>query len=194
MRLFVAVELAEEVRRAAEQTARALQRQLDTTLRARWVSSENMHLTVRFIGHVPDDRAATVLEALRPPLRLDPFDVALGAAGAFPSHGPPRVVWIGLREGLPSLTAIHEELNARLRPLGFAPENRPFSAHLTLARVKDVVQGSAAAVRSTIGAIDVSPARCSVNHATVFESRLSPSGSTYSSLLKIPVAELKAAG
>jgi 2'-5' RNA ligase len=192
MRLFVAVELAEDVRRAAEQAARALQRQLDTALRARWVSSENMHLTVRFIGHVPDDRAPFVLDALRPPLRVDPFDVALGGAGAFPSHGPPRVVWIGLKDGLPSLTAIHEELNARLRPLGFAPEDRPFSAHLTLARVKDVVKGSAAAVRGTIREADVSPARCRVNHATVFESRLSPRGSTYSQRLRIPLASTSA--
>ena len=189
MRLFVAVELGETVRRAAEDVARALQRDLRDSLRARWVPSEQMHLTVRFIGHVADERGREILEALRPPLQIAPFDVVLGGCGTFPPHGPARVVWIGLKEGLPALKAIHDEMNARLLPLGLEPEGRPFNAHLTLARVKDAPRGSAAAVRKAITGVDVPSARCRLDHATVFESRLSPRGSTYAPLLAIPLSK-----
>ena len=186
MRLFVAVELAENVRRVADDLSRTLQRQLRDTLGARWVDSGNMHLTVRFIGHVPDERVPAIVAALRRPLAIDSFEVALGDCGVFPAHGPPRVLWIGLDAGLPSLTSLHEECNRRLRPLGFEPENRPYSAHLTLARVKEAPRGSAATVREAVRQIQVPNARCHIAHATVFESRLSPRGPTYAPLLTIP--------
>jgi 2'-5' RNA ligase len=132
MRLFVAVELDETMRAAAEEAGRQLRVRLDQAVWPAWVRAENLHLTVRFIGHVADDRAREVIEALAAPLPVAPFDVAMSDCGVFPPTGPPRVLWIGLREGLPSLTAMHEEMNRRLVPLGFPPEERAFSAHLTL--------------------------------------------------------------
>ena len=191
MRLFVGVELSQQVRQAAEDVKRTLERQFGETLRARWVPTDNMHLTVRFIGYVSDERGQPLVDALRPPMHVEPFDIALDGGGVFPPHGPPRVLWIGLKEGFASLQAIHHELNARLRPLGFQPEDRPFSAHLTLARVKDAPRKSAALVRSAVRSIDVAEARCHIGHATVFESRLSPRGSTYTALIEIPLSSAK---
>ena len=98
------------------------------------------------------------------------------------------MLWIGLATGLPSLAALHAEFNRRLLPFGFEPENRPYNAHLTLARVKDAPRGSAASVRETVQAVAVPDAQCRVDHATVFESRLLPRGSTYHRLLQIPLA------
>ena len=187
MRLFVAVELDAAMHSAADAAASQLRERLAGALPARWVSTANMHLTVRFIGHVADDRVPVVLDALEPPLAIAPFDVALGECGVFPSHGPPRVMWIGLQEGLSSLRAMHEECNRRLRPLGLEPEDRPYSAHLTLARLKDPPRGSAALVREAIGSVRVPAARCHVSAATLFESRLSPKGSTYNPRLRIPL-------
>jgi RNA 2',3'-cyclic 3'-phosphodiesterase len=187
MRLFVAIELAEDVRRAAEDVTRKLQRKFGESQRARWVPVEDMHLTVRFIGHVHEERVPAVLDALTPPLTLEPFDVALGRCGVFPPHGPPRVCWIGIDTGLPSLTALHNEFNARLLPLGFEPEKRPYSAHLTLARLKDAPRGAAVAVGDAVRTTQVRSARCRIDHATVFESRLSPRGSTYTRLLEVPL-------
>ena len=186
MRLFVAVDLDASVRHAAGAVAQALQQRLGETLRARWVPADNMHLTVRFIGHVHEDRVSAVIDALRPELPVERFAIALGDPGVFPPHGPPRVLWIGLAEGLPSLRATHEELNRRLRPLGFEPESRPYSAHLTLARVKEASRGSAAATREALRAVRVGAARCHIDHVTLFESRLSPRGSIYAEALRIP--------
>ena len=184
--MFVAVELCDSVRRAAEDAVVHLQRGLAGTLRARWVPAGHMHLTVRFIGHVADDRVSGVLDALGHPIPIQPFDVALAGCGVFPAHGPPRTLWIGLSDGLPSLTAVHNEMNRRLRPIGLEPEARPYTAHLTLARVKDAPRGSSVLIKEALRTIDVAPAACRITRATVFESRVSRDGARYSAVLQIP--------
>src|SRR3954464_1479058 len=150
MRLFVGIELCEALRDAAASVAGALRTALGPSVDVRWVAPEKLHVTVRFIGSVADARVPAVVDALARPIAVAPFDVQLGPCGAFPRSGPPRVIWIGLAAGEPSVREIHDELDRRLEPLGFAREARPFSAHLTLARVKELRQASAADVRRTI--------------------------------------------
>lgn len=186
MRLFVAVELDRAVREAADKVVQELRERIDPRVTARWVDGDKMHLTVRFIGQVDDARAADVLDALRPPLPVSAFDITLGGCGVFPRSGPPRVVWIGLKEGLPSLQVMHDEFNRRLLALGFAPEGRAFSAHLTLARVKDAPRAAARTLGTAVAAVRVPSHRCQVTAATVFQSSLSPKGSTYTRLLIVP--------
>jgi RNA 2',3'-cyclic 3'-phosphodiesterase len=182
MRLFVAIELEEQTVAAAAETAALLRRDIGSTLTASWVAPENMHLTVRFIGHVDDSRVPAILEVLTPPLDVAPFHVAFGACGMFPPSGPPRVIWIGLAEGLPSLAAIHHEFDRRLLPFGFEPERRPFSAHLTLARIKDAPKGARAALRDALAGADPRVPESAVNRATIFRSHLSPKGPRYERL------------
>lgn len=179
MRLFVGVELCEDARRAAELTANALRKRLGDLVTARWVPPEHLHITVRFIGQVDDDRAPALMETLGAPIAVPPFEVQLDGAGVFPPSGPPRVIWLGLAEGTQSLAAVHAELNQRLAAFGYEPEQRPFSAHLTLARVKEVRQGASTEVRRTVANFTPPPARCAVAHATLFRSHVSPAGSRY---------------
>ena len=185
VRLFVAVEPGESVRSTAADAAREFQRRLGTTLRARWVAPEKMHLTVRFIGHVDDTRVDALLDALRPSLAVAPFDLETGTCGVFPPSGPPRALWLGLSAGLASLAAMHDEFDRRLGPLGYEPEHRPFNAHLTLARVKDAPRGSAAIVREAVRTIAPAHARSRITHATVFQSVPSPNGSSYRPLVTV---------
>jgi 2'-5' RNA ligase len=187
MRLFVAVEIDDRARRAAEAVQLRLRELLDATVTARWVSPQNMHLTVRFIGQVDEGRAPKVIQALAAPLEMAPFDVELGGCGAFPPRGAPRVLWIGLTQGLPSLALMHDAFNQRLRPLGFAPEARPFSAHLTLARIKDAPSGISRAVQDVLGLITAPAARFQVNGATLFRSHTSPTGPRYEPLVFVPL-------
>ena len=182
MRLFVAVELDDAAVAAAARTADALRAATKRTIVARWVPAANMHLTVRFIGHIADERADAVLAALTPPLPIAPFHIELGRCGVFPATRAPRVIWIGLAEGLASLEALHQEFDWRLAPLGFEPEQRAFSAHLTVARVKDVRSGSAAEVRERVRRIPPPAVRWRVERATIFQSRLSPGGARYEPL------------
>jgi 2'-5' RNA ligase len=189
MRLFVAVEIDDRVRRLAGATAETLRVEIGPALKARWVPPENLHFTVRFIGHVDDSRAPALIEALIPTLEVPPFDVELGGCGVFPPSGPPRVLWIGLTQGLASLALMHDAFNERLRPLGFEPETRPFSAHLTLARIKEAPKGAGRIVRDALAHIALPLMRSHVTRATVFQSHLSSRGPRYE-----PVAfvELKA--
>jgi 2'-5' RNA ligase len=187
MRLFVAAEVDQSVLDEAQRAIEALRTALDGMLRPRWVAPRNLHLTIRFIGHVPADRITSVVDALAPEIQLEPFDVALDQCGVFPPHGPPRVLWIGLAEGLPSLEQMHHECNRRLLPLGYEPERRPFSAHLTLARIKDAPRGSGARVRDALSRVRVAGVRSRVSEAVLFESHLSPNGATYNPLLRIPL-------
>jgi 2'-5' RNA ligase len=189
MRLFVAVEFDDAVRHAADQVARELRTRLDPRIRAGWVAADKLHLTVRFLGQVKDDRVPAVLEALRPPLPIAPFEMALGSCGVFPRSGPPRVFWIGFVDGVTSAQSMHDEFNSRLAPLGFTPEDRPFSAHLTLARVKEAPRDSARAVREMVALMHVPAVRCRVTTATVFQSSLSPKGSIYSRLLTVSLTQ-----
>jgi RNA 2',3'-cyclic 3'-phosphodiesterase len=185
MRLFVAVPLAESVRAAAETVAEKARGGLDPRLRASWIPPEKMHLTVRFIGHVDDGRVPAVLEALAPPLPVLPFEIALDSCGAFPRSGPPRVFWISLSEGVEPLRQMHDELNRRLLTLGVKAEDRAFRVHLTLARVKEVPANASRAIRETLAQLSVPAASCRVDHAVVFQSQLSPKGSTYVPLIRV---------
>jgi RNA 2',3'-cyclic 3'-phosphodiesterase len=188
VRLFIAVELSDTVIAAAMEAARELQRKVDGRVRASWAQPGNMHLTVRFIGAVEEGRAGAVIEALKPTLPVAEFDLALGSCGAFPSSSRPRVFWIGIARGGDALRAMHHACNQRLAPLGFAPEDRPFSAHLTLARVKETTAGSSALLREAVGSIRPAAAECRVRAATLFRSHLSSKGARYEPLLAIPCA------
>jgi 2'-5' RNA ligase len=144
--------------------------------------SGNLHLTLVFIGQVEDASAEAFVSAVRRPFAMPSFALRLGQCGVFPPSGPPRVIWIGLTEGGDALRVLQGEIVRRLQPLGFEPECRQFSAHLTIARVRDVARGAARDARAIIGAASVPDASCLVTRVTLFRSHLSPKGSRYEAL------------
>lgn len=191
MRLFVAVEPAEHVRRAAAAAAARLRASLAAKQSGdgiRWVPEENLHLTVWFLGELSDPRAAAVLEALRPPLPLGPFMLRLAGLGAFPPSGAPRVIWMGVAQGRDELARVHDAVGARLAPWGFHREGRPYSAHLTLARVKEAASPSARTmIRQLLRDTGADAGTCRIDSLTVFRSRTLPKGSAYEPLLRVPL-------
>lgn len=133
-RLFIAV----PVPPAALEACRAL---LDEVRRgpagrgARWVRTENLHLTVRFLGATDPARVPIVGDAVHAAAAgRAAFRVRLAGAGGFPSLGRPRALWLGIVEGAPELAAINAALDGPLAALGWEPESRPFRPHLTVAR------------------------------------------------------------
>ena len=147
-----------------------------------------MHLTVWFLGEVSDPRAGAVLDALRPPLTVSPFTLQVSGFGAFPPSGPPRGLWMGVTEGLEGLALLHEEVGSRLQPWGFRPEGRAYSAHLTIARLKDPPHGAArSAIRHAVMHEAADAGSCRVDHLVVFRSRTSPGGAAYEPLLRVPL-------
>jgi 2'-5' RNA ligase len=154
----------------------------------RWVPLDNLHLTIRFLGELAPDRAGRVRAALSPPLSIVPFTVAFGGAGVFPPRGAPRVLLMGVREGGPALARLFELVEARMRVAGEPADLRSFSPHLTLARFRG--RGRAPRGEPVSNALDDAPAELAVQPVaavTLFRSRLSPSGSRYEPLLRVPL-------
>lgn len=179
------------VRAAAADAVTALRVRLDAAGAGhgfRWVPTANLHLTVWFLGEVSEARAAAVLDVLRPPLHVAPFELHLAGFGAFPPSGAPRVLWMGVFEGVEQLARAHDEIGARLAPWGFPAEGRAYSAHLTIARVKEPPHGRArAAVREILASSLADAGTCHVDALQVFRSRTVPSGAVYEPLLRVPL-------
>jgi 2'-5' RNA ligase len=188
LRLFIGVELDDAVRDSAAAIANSLRRYLGDRVDARWVPASNLHITLWFIGNVADDRTDEILRGMGRPFTIPVFDIHIAGLGAFPPSGAPKVFWLGVQSGAEHLAGLHAALSARLLPLGFEPERRAYSAHLTIARVKEVHRGKAEAdLRASLRLIAVDAGTCRVTGVTVFRSHLSPKGATYEALLRVPL-------
>jgi 2'-5' RNA ligase len=189
-RLFVGIELDEKVRAAAAGAADVLRRRIARARKdfhARWVDPANLHITLWFIGNVDADRAQAIQQVFAPPLQLSSFDMHVAGFGAFPPSGAPRVVWMGVEEGQSGIRGAYDEVSRRLHALGYEPERRQYSAHLTLARVKEAGRGSHADLRRVLADTPGDAGVCRIPAVTLFRSHLSPKGSTYEAVLRVPL-------
>lgn len=140
-----------------------------------------MHVTLAFLGETPDARLADVTAAVETAASgVTAFDVELDRSGRFPPTGRPRVVWLGIGAGAPSLMTLGERVRAELgrRTIGF--DNKPLRAHVTIGRVReDVDLVDARAIAAAVEAMRLPHLRLRADAAVVFESRLSPRGPKY---------------
>ena len=154
----------------------------------RWVPTGHLHLTVWFLGEVSEARGSAILDAMRPVLDVPAFELHLAGFGGFPPSGPPRVVWMGVTQGVEQLAAAHDQVGARLQPWGFVPEARAYSAHLTIARIKEPPQEPArAALRQAIAHEPADAGAWRITELTVFRSRTLPKGALYEPLVRVPL-------
>lgn len=134
MRLFVALELPDQARAAAAGVIAELKA---AGVDVKWVRPENLHLTLKFLGEAPDDAAPSLGDALESALAgLAAPQLGLAGCGAFPRPSSPNVIWLGLAGETRALAELAGAVEDALGPLGFPPEERPFTAHLTLGRVR----------------------------------------------------------
>lgn len=151
-----------------------------------WVAPDNFHLTLKFLGDVEAARLDAVAAALAAATgAAAPFDLVVRGLGAFPSPRRPRVLWAGIDEGAGPTAVLARRVDDALAPLGFAREDRGFSAHVTLGRIRtpraspglpDALGGGA-----TFG-------RQPVERVALMRSRLSPRGARYTELVAVPLA------
>ncbi len=134
LRLFIAVELPDEVLRYISETVGELRRHGITGIR--WVRGEGVHLTLKFLGNASEEQVAGILSSMRSTVAgTSPFALQVHGAGAFPHMRAPRVLWLGVQGDMEPLFRVHDLLEEALEVQGFAREARTFSAHLTLGRV-----------------------------------------------------------
>jgi 2'-5' RNA ligase len=152
----------------------------------RWSRREQWHLTLRFLGPVPD--VEVLVGALRDALASIPrlASVQLAGVGAFPNSRRASVVWLGVGHGAPALTQVATAVESACVVAGFVPEPRPFSPHLTVARV-----AKAREVSAVIGALGDEPvgAPWPVDEVVLVSSDTRPSGAVYSEIARVPLAQ-----
>jgi 2'-5' RNA ligase len=187
-RLFVALEPPDLVRRRLAALADELRRAAGRAgEEVRWVPPTNVHLTLQFLGAVPEERVPAIEAALREAAaEARPLSLALRGVGGFPNARRPRVLWAGLEGDLAPLAALAAALGARLAKLGHPPEDRPFSPHLTLGRAREG-RGAPGLAGALAGAAQEAPAPWRAAEVVLFESHLSPRGPRYEAIARAPL-------
>jgi 2'-5' RNA ligase len=180
IRAFVAIDLDAEARRAAAEWLSQLRAGPDVSA-VRWVRPEALHVTLRFLGNVAAGQVEAIARAVGAEVsRIAPFELALGPPKLFPSARRPRVVALELEPEVP-LAELAAAVERGVVAEGFEPEARRFRAHLTLGRIPG---GRAPALPAAARAQQT---RFRVGEAVLFRSDLSPSGSRYTPLERMPL-------
>ncbi|HVP65667.1 MAG TPA: RNA 2',3'-cyclic phosphodiesterase [Anaeromyxobacteraceae bacterium] len=183
LRLFVALAPPPPVRRKLAAAQDRLRREAGRhAADVRWVDPSNIHLTLQFLGAVPEERLAAIRDAVAAvaaasrPLRLE-----LRGAGGFPSARRPRVVFTSLAGDVEALARLVSDLGRQLGQLGFPPEERPFSPHLTQGRARDG-RGAPGLGGALAAAASDEPVPWRAEEVVLFRSHLSPAGARYEAL------------
>jgi RNA 2',3'-cyclic 3'-phosphodiesterase len=190
IRAFIAIELPPKVQDCLEQVSSQLKDQLGEKI-VRWVPVENIHLTLKFFGDVSVKNLKVLQEIINAEAASQKkMEISIGRLGAFPKIRRPRVIWIGV-ESPPELLALQRGVESRTTKVGYPPDEREFSPHLTLGRVSrtaspsDVRKIGEVLSASPVGFLGV--ARVQAVH--LFKSDLQPSGAVYSKMFTAPLGE-----
>ena len=136
VRSFIAIELPDEVKLGLTQLEAQLKSGKPPSVK--WVDPNGIHLTLKFLGNVPADRIGDITVAMEKAAQgISPFHLEVKDLGVFPNLRRVQVVWVGMGGQVDRLSQLQQRIESNLAPLGFAPESRPFTPHLTLARVRD---------------------------------------------------------
>ncbi len=134
IRTFIAIPLGNEVSRA---TIRLIERVRQPSDGIKWVPTDNLHLTLKFLGEVDNTEVPAVCDVVHDVCAgRDPFELHFAGTGGFPSIDRPRVLFVGIEDSTETLTQIATELDRDYADLGFKPESRDYTPHLTLGRTK----------------------------------------------------------
>ena len=183
IRCFLAVEISDEVRQAAGRLVERLRKGIQfTKAYPSWVKMENQHFTLVFLGNQPAEHVERIQAALADlPAKIAPFRVEVGGLGAFPNERSPKVLWLGVREGTEAFADLYEKTVARLVPIGFEPDKRPYHPHLTLARIKSI-RGIGEMMDVVRSHRDERCGEYTASGLTLFRSQLHPAGAIYTPL------------
>lgn len=176
MRLFIGLKLPKKQKARIHRATRPLR---EDDLPVRWVESDNLHVTLKFLGEVRKDRIPAIEEAVgRVAASTRAFSADLGGFGAFPTVRRPRVIWVGV-EATPELRCLKQDLEWALGDEGFDVETRAFHPHVTLGRAgQDSGAGAFRGLDRRLAEIDFAD-ELKVHTLDVMESRLSSAGPRY---------------
>jgi len=184
VRVFVAVDVGDAVRREAARVVSALQIKLEaakTPPKVVWVKPAALHVTIRFLGEVEPAEVERIMPLLAPPVPLAPFDVQWRGIGTFPNNRNPRALWLGVTNGAAQLAAVEAEISRRLAGAAVELADRALLPHLTLGRVK--MAGAGIDWPKILQAAEIKNATSLIDRVTLYQSTLSQYGPHYTELV-----------
>lgn len=184
-RCFIAVDITDEAKKILSEAQKYLQA---GKARVKWVEEVNFHLTLKFLGEVSQTRLSEVQSSLRIIAgrhRISEFSV--GGAGAFPNIRNPKIIWAGLKDSQDALSALHRDVDQEMSKLGFAREQKKFSPHLTLGRIKE--SGPAPRLAELLMNVAIQECVVPLREFRLMRSKLTPQGPEYSSISSFGLQE-----
>jgi len=186
IRCFIAVDLPSEIKKGISSQITLIDSQIPKGS-VRWVDQVNLHLTIKFLGEIQALQVNKIQNVLDLVLRSVPeFDMAIAGAGLFPSARKPRIIWLGITPAH-EVTWLAEKVESAMQSLGFNPEERAFSPHLTIGRVsRDVSDTVLPAITAAV--MKNQPGEIGVIHTqslTIYRSDLRPRGPIYTPLAHV---------
>jgi len=186
-RTFIAVEASDEV---YAQALAAINMLRPLTDNVRWVAPDNLHWTLQFLGEVDDTDVYEICRAVnRVAAELAAFQLGALGVTAFPSIDKPRAIWLGAGEGSDALCQLQDGIEDQMAQLGYRPDRKRYTPHLTIGRVQRGSHGGAALGERLGELADFDGGRMEVDEVIVFGSELSREGPTYHVLGRAPLSD-----
>lgn len=183
-RFFIAIDVPEKARRAAAAHIDVLRRAFPRS-RVGWERPEKLHITLKFLGDLNDEQVVGLRQTVGKVVRQsEKFTVTIAGTGSFPPGGHPRILWLGAEDD-GTLEIIAARLEDELAESGFSREKRPFSPHITIARVRE--PRSSGELASLHTQTPIESVAFEVHEIVVYESKPQPSGSVYSTIANYPL-------
>lgn len=183
MRSFIAINLSSKVKSDIGEIVGRLR---SSGPSSRWVRADNVHVTLKFLDEIEADQVGPLAEAIgQASLDTPPFDLALGGFGVFPDPRRARVFWIGIESGVEALRSLAQAIDEQVGKLGFPRERRAFSAHLTLARLRQ--PGPAETLVKAAERLEYHSEPIRIAQIDLMRSVLVPGGPQYTVLESVPL-------
>ena len=184
VRSFIAVNLNSDIK----EHLTSLQENLNVPeAKIKWVEKDNLHLTMKFLGYISLEQTELIKSELKEiASRYSPFIIRLSSnIGVFPTYKMPRIIWVGIKEGISELKELYNSIENKLSNKGFPREDKDFSGHITIGRVK-FIKDKANFIQ-ILKRIEVNNFTQEVGSIDLMESKLTPSGPIYNITAKYPL-------
>ena len=183
MRLFIAIELPDEIKAGLAEAQRRLRS--SGVADASWTRPEGIHLTLKFLGEAPDSKVPDLMNGLRQAAEgIGPFRLEVGGIGTFPNPKNARVVWVGLSGDLEKLSRLQAAVEETISEIGFERDERAFTPHLTLGRIK-YIRSRGKWIEALDEVKDISLSGFDVAAVSLMKSELKPSGAVYTEMGRV---------
>jgi 2'-5' RNA ligase len=186
IRTFIAIELPPDIKTVLNQLQTELSSGKDSSVK--WVNPNSIHLTLKFLGNVDTKAIPDITDAMKKSAKnAKTFSLQLSEIGAFPNTRSPRVVWVGIKGNTEVLSRLQKNLELALAATGFPPENKSFSPHLTLGRVRSGTRpNQLRALSERLSAIKLQARpKFYINSIDLMKSELTPKGAVYTKLTAV---------